>query len=220
MIIAPMRPDTIRTDMGEYVLSVRDLRAGKSVAGVDVKRGAIVAIAGTDAARALATIAGLRRERSGSVRFLGYEVARRSPDRLARNGLVLAGDPAPFAHMSVLDTVTVGALARTRSVKKAQAAAHEILALLDLTDVADRLGAQLGARDGRRLAIARAVATRPILLLVAGACDGGADERALTPAMAQAIVARGTSLLLAQETAATLAGMTDDVVMLGGERID
>jgi ABC-type branched-subunit amino acid transport system ATPase component len=210
MILKPLRPEFFRTDMGDYVLSVRDLRArgARTAAAVDIKRGGVAVLAGDDASKALACLAGFLPAHGGSVRYIGYEIVRRSRTQRVRNGIVLAGEPRPFARMSVLENVMVGAFVRTRDPQRARAAAREVLALFELERFADRAPAELGPRDAKRLEIARALATKPLLLLVDRAF-GGPDGPALTPALTAAIAARGTTLLVAEADAhAVPEGMT------------
>jgi ABC-type branched-subunit amino acid transport system ATPase component len=197
MILKPLRPETIRTDMGDYVLSVRDLRVRGSATAfdVDVKRGELAIIRGPGASDALSALAGLVRA-TGSVRFRGYEVITYGTGRLARSGIVLAGRAEPFVGMSVLDDTMVGAFVRTRSASKARAAALEWLGILGLSELAERTSVSLSAIDARRLSIARALAAKPLLLLLDGAFS--APLPAVTEAMVQAICERGTAILAAE----------------------
>jgi branched-chain amino acid transport system ATP-binding protein len=72
----------------------------------------------------------------------------------------------PFRDLSVLENVTVGALHCSRSVQAAQQEARRVLALLDMADRARQAAASLTLPDRKRLEVARALATRPRLLLL------------------------------------------------------
>jgi branched-chain amino acid transport system ATP-binding protein len=72
----------------------------------------------------------------------------------------------PFAGLSVLDNVIVGALERSVGVAEARGAAIAILEQLGLGAKRDQPASALTLPDRKRLEVARALATRPQLLLL------------------------------------------------------
>jgi branched-chain amino acid transport system ATP-binding protein len=72
----------------------------------------------------------------------------------------------PFAGLTVLDNVVVGALLRSKDVSAAKSYAAEILERLGLGAKRDLLASSLTLPDRKRLEVARALATRPKLLLL------------------------------------------------------
>jgi branched-chain amino acid transport system ATP-binding protein len=72
----------------------------------------------------------------------------------------------PFAGLTVLDNVVVGALLRSKDVSAAKKRAAEILERLGLGAKRDLLASSLTLPDRKRLEVARALATRPKLLLL------------------------------------------------------
>ena len=66
-------------------------------------------MAGEDAPKALACLAGFLPARSGSVRYIGYEIVLRSCSQRVRNGIVLVGEPRPFARMTLHENAMFGA---------------------------------------------------------------------------------------------------------------
>ena len=71
-----------------------------------------------------------------------------------------------FAHMSVLDNVTLGPIkARKVSRKDAEARAHELLERVGIGDKAGRYPAELSGGQQQRVAIARSLAMDPKLIL-------------------------------------------------------
>jgi branched-chain amino acid transport system ATP-binding protein len=72
----------------------------------------------------------------------------------------------PFAGLSVLDNVIVGALNGERTVAGARARARAVLERLGLSEKAAVAAVHLTLADRRRLEVARALATRPALLLL------------------------------------------------------
>jgi branched-chain amino acid transport system ATP-binding protein len=68
--------------------------------------------------------------------------------------------------MNVLDNIMVGSLLHTANVEKAQEEALEILFTLGLVGVREQMGKNLTIADRKRLEIARALATRPKMILL------------------------------------------------------
>ena len=84
----------------------------------------------------------------------------------ARRVALLAQDPLLFPNLSVLDNVAFGPRAARRPRAEANAAAHHWLRRVEADDLADRKPGQLSGGQAQRVAVARAVATDPRLLLL------------------------------------------------------
>src|SRR5712692_160172 len=104
---------------------------------------------------------------SGSVRFLGEEIAALTPDAVCHRGLARTFQiPRPFRKLSILDNVAVAAHygARQRSTEReARRHALEILDLVGLATNPDAPSTLLGAGGLKKLELARALATGPTL---------------------------------------------------------
>jgi branched-chain amino acid transport system ATP-binding protein len=72
----------------------------------------------------------------------------------------------PLSRMTVLDNVTASAFCRVGSIKEAQGEALRILEFSDLMDQKDKLAKSLPIGKRKRLEIARALATKPKLILL------------------------------------------------------
>jgi branched-chain amino acid transport system ATP-binding protein len=72
----------------------------------------------------------------------------------------------PLSRMTVLDNVTASAFCRVGSIKEAQDEALRILEFSDLMDQKDKLAKSLPIGKRKRLEIARALATKPKLILL------------------------------------------------------
>jgi len=124
-------------------------------------------------------IAGTLRPTAGSIRFRGHELAGESASRVAHLGVARTFQiPRPFRRLSILENVALAAYygQETRpSRDEAFAQAKETLELVGLpADPAGRVDG-LGAAGLKKLELARALATRPQLLL-ADESLGGLDH--------------------------------------------
>ena len=124
-------------------------------------------------------ISGFYRPDAGEVRLGGGRLTGLSPDRVCRLGVARTFQKLrPFAGLTVVDNVMVGALTRTRDVRHARARA---LALLDKVGLAEKATAHartLSTGQRKRLELARALATEPRVLLL-DEVTGGVDQRSI-----------------------------------------
>ena len=124
-------------------------------------------------------LAGLYAPSSGSVRFQGREIGGLPPNRICRAGLARTFQiPRPFRRLSILENATLAAFygaSEPVTRGEAQARAQDALALIGLPTDADARVDGLGAAGLKKLEMARALATRPRLLL-ADESLGGLDE--------------------------------------------
>ena len=158
------------------LLDVRSLRAGygRSVVVRDlsltVRPGEVVALLGPNGAgktTTLMTVSGLLPALGGEVRLFGEPVDTRSPEHNARRGVgYVTEDRALFGGLTVRDNLWLA----TRSRRRADAShvdAPDVAAYFPaLGPLADRRAGLLSGGEQQMLAIARALAGRPALLLV------------------------------------------------------
>lgn len=103
----------------------------------------------------------------GSISFAGSRIDGLTPDRVCRIGIGRTFQQSrPFPALSVEDNVLIGALLRHSGVEKARTHAHDTLRRLDLFDQRFRRAGELTLPDRKRLEVARALATKPRLLLL------------------------------------------------------
>jgi len=149
--------------------SFRGLRAVVG-ASFEVAEGAIVGLIGPNGAGKTTifnVVAGALVPDSGEIRFGGQRIDGLRPDQVCAAGIGRTFQLVrPFAGLSVLDNVIVGALKRAAGVAEARRHALEILEKLGLGGRRDLPAAALTLPDRKRLEVARALATRPRLLLL------------------------------------------------------
>jgi branched-chain amino acid transport system ATP-binding protein len=148
-----------------------------------VRHGEIVGLIGPNGAGKTTLfnlITGLVRAEAGAILFHGRDISGWPAHRICRAGIARAFQiPQPFPEMTVLENVLVGLWFGKEpgaAVKNPEAEAGEILAFVGLAHRAASPSRELNLIEKRRLEVARALATRPHLLLL--------DETAagLTPA--------------------------------------
>jgi branched-chain amino acid transport system ATP-binding protein len=89
------------------------------------------------------------------------------PHVYARRGLARTFQiTKPFARLTVLETVRVGALLREKNLAAASRGAYEVLERVGLAERADALGKELTPIQRKRLEVARALATKPMVILL------------------------------------------------------
>jgi branched-chain amino acid transport system ATP-binding protein len=144
--------------------------AALSDISLSVQQGEIVGVVGPNGAgksTLFSIIGGVQRPSSGSVEFAGHDVTGWPADRVAHAGIARTNQiMRPFQSMSVLDNVTVGALLRERSVSIARREAARCVELVGLSAKIDSRAGELSTGQRKRLELARAIATRPKLLLL------------------------------------------------------
>jgi len=149
--------------------SFRGLRA-VSEASFEVAPCAISALIGPNGAgktTCFNIIAGVYRPDGGSISFDGKPIHGLRPDQVCNAGVGRTFQIVkPFAGLSVLDNVVVGALERAPHVSAAKKHAAEIVEKLGLGAKREQPASSLTLPDRKRLEVARALATRPKLLLL------------------------------------------------------
>jgi branched-chain amino acid transport system ATP-binding protein len=115
-------------------------------------------------------ITGHLRPTSGSVLIGGHEVTGLRPWAIAHHGVARTFQIVkPFRGLTVRENVAIGAMhgnQRDPTVRDALSTADEVLALVGISKHANAAPSQLSVADARRLELAKALATRPRLLLI------------------------------------------------------
>jgi len=118
-------------------------------------------------------ISGYMHPDAGRIAFDGRDITHTRPERICHAGVARTWQVVrAFGRMSALENVVCGALQRTNRIAEARARARELLEFTELRGKDDMPAATLTLADKKRLEIARALATRPKLLLLDEAMSG------------------------------------------------
>ena len=149
--------------------SFRGLRAVNN-ASFEIPEGGINGLIGPNGAGKTTIfnmIAGVYAPDSGSILFNDSPIHGLRPDQVCAAGIGRTFQIVkPFAGLSVLDNVMVGGLLREKNTSSARALSISILDKLGLGAKRDLPASSLTLPDRKRLEVARALATRPRLLLL------------------------------------------------------
>ena len=167
-------------------------------------------------------IAGDLAPSSGQIRFAGVTVTRKDAASRCRLGIGRTFQvPKPFGAMTVFENVLVavqqgGGLRRRASY----AAAVEVLERTGLAADANTPAERLGLLSRKRLEVARALATRPKLLLLDEVADGLTDpEVAQLAAIVRAISAEGVAIVWIEHVVHALTATVSRLLCLSGGSI-
>jgi branched-chain amino acid transport system ATP-binding protein len=203
------------------------LAAVKSV-DLRIESGEIVGLIGPNGAGKTTLfnlITGTFRPNSGSILFDGRDITRLAPHARCRLGIARTFQLVrPFPNLSVLDNVAVGSVYGRQpasSRRAAEAAARETLELLGLGDRVQRLARTLTLVDRKRLELARALATRPRLLLLDELLAGlNPSEVNAAMDLVRGIRDSGVTIVMVEHLVKALFGVSDRVAVLSaGEKI-
>lgn len=161
---------------GELLLQVRGLvksfKKRRVVDGVsfEVRAGEIVGLLGPNGAGKTTSFrmtVGLTKPDAGQVLLRGAECSREPMFRRARLGMgYLPQDRSLFQRMSVMDNLLAVLEAMPFDRAQRRREAEELLAELELSHLAESIADTLSGGEQRRLELARALATRPVILLL------------------------------------------------------
>ena len=216
--------------MSEYILETRNLvmQFGGLIAVNDVslncKHNEIVGLIGANGAGKTTLfnmISGQLTPKSGKVLFDGKEIQGTPPHLACRMGIGRTHQIVqPFADLTVLDNVTVGALLKHSSVPVAREKAEEILELVGMAHRRSVKGSELNLPELKRMELARALATEPSLLLLDEVMAG------LNPTDCQGVVDlilrirdTGMSIILIEHVMKAVMSLSDRLYVLNQGRL-
>lgn len=214
---------------GDVVLELRGVHTyyGKihALQGIDinVREGEIVTLIGSNGAgktTTLKTISGLLHPRTGNVSFRGKDVSKTPPHELVRDGIAHAPEGRRiFSRLTVIENLQMGGYTRT-SAEITENIDHVFGLFPRLKERAKQKGGTLSGGEQQMLAIARALMTRPKVLLL--------DEPSLglSPILIQQIFgiirqinSQGMTILLVEQNALQALDVADRGYVLQTGRV-
>ena len=190
----------------------------------DVEQGEILGLLGPNGAGKTSlfnAISGEVTPDQGEIRLNGTRISGLGPVACAAAGIARTFQVVrSFDSMTVLENVMVGAFARTASTRHAMAAAEETLDYCGLSARAQAPAHALSPAEKRRLEVARALATRPKLLLLDEMLTG------LTPTEAQggvdlvrSVQRRGVTIIMVEHVMEVVLPLVSRAVVLNLGRV-
>jgi branched-chain amino acid transport system ATP-binding protein len=190
-----------------------------------VEEGELVALVGPNGAgksSTLAALAGLRRDASGAVMVGGQQARGVSPEGLVRRGLVLVPEGRHiFGSLTVVENLKVGASARGDGAAHDRDMAWVLGIFPSLRELLPKTAGSLSGGEQQQLAIARALMSRPRLLML--------DEPSLglSPLLVERVFdtiatlreEHGMSLLLVEQNARAATELADRTFVLSQGKI-
>ncbi len=156
---------------------------------------------------------------AGRVLFAGEDITRLPPERRCRLGLARSFQvPQPFSGMTVFENVVVAAaFGGGASEASVYDACAELLTHCGLADKANRRAGSLTLLDRKRLELARALATKPRVLLLDEVAGGLTEHECATlVGLIKQVRAGGVSIVWIEHVVHTLLATVDRLAVLHG----
>ena len=192
-----------------------------------IQRGEILGLIGPNGAGKTTLfnlINGVYAPDDGRILFGGTDITGEKPYRVARCGLARTHQIVqPLANMTVLENCTVGACFGRENLPLARAreAAREAIEIVGLDDRQAMLAMQLTIAGKKRLELARALASRPLLLLLDEVLAGlNPTEVDHMIGVVRRIRERGVTILMIEHLMQAIMSLSDRIVVLNfGEKL-
>ena len=167
-------------------------------------------------------VMGVHRPDDGRIVFDGQDITRVATEDICRRGIARTFQVVkPFGNLTTWQNVMVGAFLRMRRQDEARAWAAETLKVVGLWPRRHDLARGLTIGLRKRLEVARALATRPRLLLLDEVMGGlNPTEVQGMMALVRDVRAQGVSVLIIEHVMAAVMSLSDRIVVLHhGEKI-
>ncbi|MBW2031386.1 MAG: ABC transporter ATP-binding protein [Deltaproteobacteria bacterium] len=191
----------------------------------EMEKGEILGIIGPNGAGKTTLfnlVTGFCRPDKGAVFFNGEDITGLRPHEVCKRGLARTFQiTQAFPNLTVLDNVRIGAYSHMTSGKEATAEALRILEFVGLWEKSNELASVLPIGHRKTLELARAMATRPELILLDEVVAGlNSKEANAMIENIRVIQKQGVSVLLIEHVMKAIMSLSDRIVVLHyGEKI-
>ena len=178
----------------------------------------------------------LYRPKMGTANFMGHQLTRLKPHEIAQVGIARSFQNIRlFANLTAIENVMIGRHVRTRAgvwgaivrnratqaeERAIEARAYELLEYVGIADRANDIARSLSYGDQRRLEIARALATEPVLLALDEPAAGmNPSETAVLRQLIEKIRSDGVTVLLIEHDMNLVMGLCNRLLVLEYGRV-
>lgn len=186
---------------------------------LDVKQGQILALMGPNGAGKTTTfhvIAGVHKPTSGRILFQGQDITAMRPDGRCRAGVGRTFQiTQPFEQLSVTENIMVGARPFHHSMAELRRASEAFADQVGLGDKLDAPAKGLSTGQRKRLELARAMATRPRLLLM-DEVTGGVDMKSIPGLidLVKSLRQGGLTIVLIEHNMKVINDLADEAIFM------
>lgn len=186
---------------------------------LDVKQGQILALMGPNGAGKTTTfhvIAGVHKPTSGRILFQGQDITAMRPDGRCRAGVARTFQiTQPFEQLSVTENIMVGARPFHHSMAELRKASEAFADQVGLGDKLDTPAKGLSTGQRKRLELARAMATRPKLLLM-DEVTGGVDMKSIPGLidLVKSLRQGGLTIVLIEHNMKVINDLADEAIFM------
>lgn len=195
---------------------------------LSVKEGEVVGLIGPNGSGKTTSfnlISGFLTPDHGEILFKGDDITGLRPNKICHKGIARTFQlTKPFPELTALQNVMVGMLygdGKIRNMTKAEEESQKILALVGLEDKGNSLVESFGMVDRKRLEIARALATKPRMLLLDEVMSGlTTTEMDEALKLVKSINDSGITLIVVEHVMKAILDLSTKVVVLSyGKKI-
>ncbi len=207
-------------DVQDVTMKFGELVANDRVS-FTVEAGSIVGLIGPNGAGKTTLfncISGLYKPAVGRIFFDGEDVTGLTPYQIARKGAVRTFQVVrPLKDMTVFDNVLVGAFLKCPEKRDAFERASECIRLCSLESLQEKPAGDLSIGGKKRLEMARALATRPKLLMLDEVMAGlTATEVKASVEVIRRLQESGITMMIVEHVMEAIMPMADKIVVLDG----
>ena len=161
-------------------------------------------------------VTGFLKPDSGHINFSGQQLAGLKAHQICKIGITRTFQIVkPFAHLSTLENVAVGAFNRSSDLTRVEKRSWEILEFVGLQHKALDPASSLTLPDRKRLELARALASEPQLLLLDEVMAGlNPTEQHQIISLIQNICKSGTTIFIIEHHMRVVMGLSDRIVVI------